>query len=138
MTMQVREHLAAARELLDAADRRYAAGDRIGASERLWQAAVHAIQAGARHHGWDCDGSIEALVKTADRLEAEHDDIQIGSAFAVSANFLDNCNEKSALYGYMDDFDFQFSRPTVSRLVFRVRQALAQDSRKEGNCNGTR
>ena len=47
MTMQVREHLAAARELLDAADRRYAAGDRIGASEKLWQAAVHAIQAGA-------------------------------------------------------------------------------------------
>ena len=138
MTMQVREHLAAARELLDAADRRHAAGDRIGASEKLWQAAVHAIQAGARHHGWECDGSIESLVKTADRLEAEHNDIQIGSAFAVSANFRDNCNEKGALYGYMDDFDFQFSRPTVSRLVFRVRQALAQDSWKEGNCNGTR
>lgn len=137
MTMEVREHLAAARELLDAADRRHAAGDRIGASEKLWQAAVYAIQAGAKHHGWDCDGSMEALVKTADRLEAEHDDTQIGSAFAVSANFRDNCNEKSALYGYMDDFDFQFSRPTVSRLVFRVRQALAQNSRKKGNCNGT-
>ena len=138
MTMQVREHLATARDLLEVADRRYAAGDRIGASEELWQSAVHTIQAGARHHGWECDGSIEALVKTADRLEAEHDDIQIGSAFAVSANFRDNCNEKSALYGYMDDFDYQFSRPTVSRLVFRVRQALTRDSRKEGNCNGTR
>ena len=127
MTMQVREHLAAARELLDAADRRYAAGDRIGASEKLWQAAVHAIQAGARHHGWDCDGSIEALVKTAERLAVKHNNDLIGSAFAVSANFRDNCNEKSALYGYMEDFDFQFSRPTVSNLLYRVRQALALD-----------
>lgn len=130
MTMQVREHIATAREMLDAADRRYAAGDRIGASERLWQAAAHAIQAGARYHGWECDGSLKALVETADRLEAEHDDIQIGSAFAVSANFHDNCNEKSDLYGYMDDFNYQFNRPTVSRLVFRVRQALARDSLK--------
>lgn len=127
MTMQVREHLATARELLDAADRRYAAGDRIGASEKLWQAAVHAIQAGARHHGWECDGSLKALVLTAERLAVEHNNDLIGSAFAVSTNFRDNCNEKSALYGYMEDFDFQFSRPTVSNLLYRVRQALALD-----------
>ena len=127
MMMQAREHLAAARELLDAADRRYTAGDRIGASEKLWQAAVHAIQAGARHHGWECDGSLKALVLTAERLAVEHNNDLIGSAFAVSTNFRDNCNEKSALYGYMEDFDFQFSRPTVSNLLYRVRQALALD-----------
>ena len=127
MTMQAREHLAAARELLDAADRRYTAGDRIGASEKLWQAAVHTIKAGARHHGWECDGSLKALVLTAERLAVEHNNDLIGSAFAVSTNFRDNCNEKSALYGYMEDFDFQFSRPTVSNLLYRVRQALALD-----------
>ena len=127
MTMQVREHLATARELLDAADRRYAAGDRIGASEKLWQAAVHAIQAGARHHGWECDGSLKALVLTAERLAVEHNNDLIGSAFGVSTNFRDNSNRKSGLYDYMEDFDFEFSRPTVWRLLERVRQALALD-----------
>ena len=65
---------------------------------------------------------------TAERLAVEHNNDLIGSAFAVSTNFRDNCNEKSALYGYMEDFDFQFSRPTVSNLLYRVRQALALDS----------
>ena len=127
MTMQVSEHLATARELLDAADRRYAAGDRIGASEKLWQAAVHAIQAGARHHGWECDGSLKALVLTAERLAVEHNNDLIGSAFGVSTNFRDNSNKKSSLYNYMEDFDFEFSRPTVWRLLERVRQALYPD-----------
>ena len=127
MTMQVCEYLATAQELLEAADRRYAAGDRIGASEDLWQAAVHAIHAGARHHGWDCDGSNDALRAVAERLEVEHGDIQIGSAYSVSINFRDNSNKKSALYDYMEDFDFEFSRPTVWRLLVRVRQALDMD-----------
>ena len=125
--MQVSEHLTTARELLDAADRRYAAGDRIGASEKLWQSAVHAIQAGARHHGWECDGSNDALREVAERMSVEHDNDMIGTAYSVSINFRDNSNRKSALYDYMEDFDFDFSRPTVSRLVERVRQALDLD-----------
>ena len=124
MTMQVREHLDTAQELLEAADRKYAEGDRIQASERLWLAATHAIQAGAQHHGWDCDGSHYALRMTADRLEAEHNDPMLGSAFSVAQNFRDNSNKDSPLYGYMEDFDFEFSRPTVWRLVERVRRAL--------------
>ena len=127
MTMQVSEHLTTARELLDAADRRYAAGDRIGASEKLWQSAVHAIQAGARHHGWDCDGSNDALRWVAERLSVEHNNDLIGTAYSVSTNFRDNSNKKSSQYGYMEDFDYQFSRPTVSRLVERVRKALEAD-----------
>lgn len=127
MTMQVREHLATARELLDAADRRYTAGDRIGASEKLWQAAVHAIQAGARHHGWECDDGKDALRLVAERLSVEHNNDLIGTAYSVSTNFRDNSNRKSSQYGYMEDFDYQFSRPTVSRLVERVRQALGAD-----------
>ena len=127
MMIPVREHLATARELLDAADRRYAAGDRIGASEKLWQAAVHAIQAGARHHGWDCDGSNDAIRWVAERLAVEHNNDLIGSAYSVSTNFRDNSNKKGGLYDYMEDFDFEFSRPTVSRLVERVRQALDLD-----------
>ena len=127
MTMQVREHLAAARELLAAADRRYADGDRIGASEKLWESAVHTIKAGARHHGWDCDGSNDALRAVAERLSVEHQNDMIGTAYSVSINFRDNSNKKSALYDYMEDFDFEFSRPTVWRLLERVRQALELD-----------
>ena len=127
MNAQVREHLAKARQLLEVADRRYADGDRIGASEELWQSAVHTIKAGARHHGWECDGSNDALRAVAERLEVEHGDIQIGSAYSVSINFRDNSNKKSALYDYMEDFDFEFSRPTVWRLHRRVRQALETD-----------
>ena len=127
MTMQVCEHLAKARQLLEVADRRYADGDRIGASEELWQAAVHTIQAGAQHHGWDCDGSNEALRAVAERLSVEHNNDMIGTAYSVSLNFRDNSNKKSALYDYMEDFDFEFSRPTVWRLLRRVRQALDID-----------
>ena len=124
MNAKVSEHLATAQQLLEAADRRYANGDRIGASEELWQAAVHAIQAGARHHGWDCDGSNDGLRAVAERLSVEHDNDMIGTAYSVSINFRDNSNKKSALYDYMEDFDFEFSRPTVWRLLDRVRQAL--------------
>ena len=127
MNAKVSEHLATAQQLLEAADRRYADGDRIGASEELWQAAVHAIQAGARHHGWDCDGSNDSLRAVAERLSIEHNNDMIGTAYSVSINFRDNSNKKSGLYDYMEDFDFEFSRPIVWRLLERVRQAMEMD-----------
>ena len=48
INMQTRDHVRTARELLTAADSEFEAGDHLQASEKLWDAASHALTAVAQ------------------------------------------------------------------------------------------
>ena len=50
--MIVEEHKDTARKFLRDAEREFAAGENLQASEKMWGAAAHAIMAVAQDRGW--------------------------------------------------------------------------------------
>lgn len=62
-----------AQEYLAAADREFAAGNPLAATERLWDAVVCTLSAVAQHNGWP-HSSWEELHAVAERLNELDDD----------------------------------------------------------------
>ena len=111
--MQTRDHLRTAREFLTAADREFAAGDHLQASEKLWGAASHALIAVAQQRNWP-HGSHRAL-KQAARLLAETDDTALLAGFALAEKFHANF-----YHDFMEDFELDVDRPPVNDFVERL------------------
>ena len=72
------EHAQTALEFLEKADRHYAEGDQIQASEKLWGAAAQAIMAVSIERGWPYT-SHPAMKRAAERLADEQGDPLIAS-----------------------------------------------------------
>ena len=108
------EHARAAQDSLQSAEAKFAAGDTTAGSDRLWQAAVHAVTAVARQRGWPSDGRRE--VKTAaDRLAA-------GDAVIIAGFFAAQQFHANAAHDFMEPDDVARGRPLVEDFV---QQALA-------------
>ncbi len=71
--MIVEEHRDTARKFLADAEREFAAGENLQASEKMWGAAAHAIMAVAQQRGWSF-GRHSALLEAARRIANELDD----------------------------------------------------------------
>ena len=112
--MQTQDHAFKAHDFLDDADREFAAGDRLQASEKLWGAASHAVMAVAQSRGWP-SGSHRALKEAAERLSDEHNDPLIEYAFAVAEKF-----HRNFYHDNMEDFELDADRPKVHDFVRRV------------------
>ena len=111
MTIQVREHIAAARELLDAADRRYAAGDRIAASEMLWGAASPMIIALSQQRGLPYRNR-NAMKNASRALPVAHGNPAIAEDFEIAEKF-----HRNFYPGDMDESLVNAKRPRVRILV---------------------
>ena len=112
--MQTSGHLRSARDFLTAADREFAAGDRLQASEKLWCAASHAMTAMAQRRNWP-HGSHRALKRAAQRLADETGDDALDTGFAAAEKFRANSS-----YDFMEDFELDADRPTVTDFVERL------------------
>ena len=112
--MQSTDRLRTAREFLTAADRESAAGDHLQASEKLWGAASHALIAVAQQRNWP-HGSHRALKYAARLLVDESGDGMLHAGFAVAEKFHANF-----YHDFMEDFELDADRPTVSNFVERL------------------
>ena len=91
--MQSPAYRTAAKDLLEQANREFAAGDVRQASEKGWGAAAQMIKAVATQRGWPHNSHI-LLRQAVDRLVRETGDTQIFNLFGVASslhvNFYEN------------------------------------------------
>ena len=107
-------HAQTALDFLEKADRHFADGDQIQASEKLWGAAAQAIMAVCMERGW-AHTSHPAMKRAAERLAEEHDDPQIADRFAVAEKY-----HRDFYHLFMEDEEWTTDRPKVHDLVARV------------------
>ena len=119
--MRMGEHIETAQSFLEAADREFAAGDHLQASEKLWGAASHAIMAAAQEHGWPY-GNHRAMKTVARRLAQQYDDPFLLGGFAFAEKFHANF-----YHDFMEDFDLEGDRPMVRDFVHRVTALLPEN-----------
>ena len=112
--MQIREHAQTALDFLEKADRHFAEGDQIQASEKLWGAAAHAVMAVAIERGWS-HTSHPATKRAAERLAEEHGDPFIAYGFGVAEKF-----HKDFYHLFLEEYEWVADRPKISDLVTRV------------------
>ncbi len=112
--MQIRDHLRTAREFLTAADREFAAGDHLQASEKLWGAASHALIAVAQQRDWP-HGSHRALKHATQLLVEQTGDGTLRGGFLAAEKFHANF-----YHDFMEDFELEADRPTVNEFVERL------------------
>ena len=112
--MLTQEHAQTARAFLDEADREFAAGDALQASEKMWGAASHAIMAVAMQRGQDC-GTHRKMVNAAWDIADEQDDSDlragISTAEKLHANFY---------HGFMETEEWERNAELVRRFVARM------------------
>ena len=84
--MQPHEHVQTALDFLEKADRHFADGDQLQASEKLWGAAAQAIMAVSIERGWP-HTSHPAMKRAAERLADEHGDPLIASNFGIAEKY---------------------------------------------------
>ncbi len=119
------QHAETAVEFLEKADRHFAEGDQIQASEKLWGAAAQAIMAVSMERGWP-HTSHPAMKRAAERLAEEHADPLIANQFAVAEKY-----HRDFYHLFMEDEEWTTDRPKVHDLVARV-LALRGDANRNG------
>ena len=116
--MLTQNHAVTAQECLQAADREFAAGDHLQASEKLWGAATHAVMAVAQQREWP-HRSHRSLKNAVGRLASEAEDPAVSDAiaggFAAAEKF-----HKNFYHDEMEDFEIEHDRPQVHRFVARI------------------
>ena len=113
--MLTQEHAGIAKAFLEEADREFAEGDVLQASEKMWGAASHAIMAVAMQRGQDC-GTYPQIVKVGYRIAEELDDHKLRLGM-VSAQYL----RGNSQHGYLETEEYEepagFVRVFVERML---------------------
>lgn len=112
--MNVKERAKAARKSLTDADHQFDEGNDLKGSQKMWDAAEHAVSAVAQARGWKhaTKKDLNAAIWT---LYEESGDIGIMGGFSVAGKFRDN-----AEYDFMEDFQFDDDRRLVRNFVART------------------
>ena len=115
----IQEYPHPALDLLNQAEREFAAGDNCQASAKLWGAATSAVAAIATERGWRCDSDRE-LKDAVVRLSNEQgDDMRLQSEYGAAEKFHINM-----YYDLMEDFEIEIDRTIVHRFVHRTLSLL--------------
>ena len=115
----IQEYSHPALDLLDQAEREFAAGDICQASAKLWGAATNAVVAVATERGWPCD-SDRHLKDAVVRLSNEQDDdMRLQFEYGAAEKFHINM-----YYDLMEDFEIEIDRAIVHRFVHRTLSLL--------------
>ena len=117
--MLTQEHAQAAKEFLDEADREFAEGDVLQASEKMWGAASHAIMAVALQRGQPC-GTHRLMINAAREVADELDDVWLQAGISVAQQFHANF-----YHGFMETEDLKPNAEIVRGFVGRM-LALAE------------
>ena len=121
--MQPNELAQTVLDSLEKADRHYADGDQIQASEKLWGAAAQAIMAMCLERGWP-HTSHPAMKRAAERLADEHSDPLIASNFGIAEKY-----HRDFYHLFMEDWEWTQDRPKIRELVMRVLALRGSDVR---------
>ena len=108
------QHAQTALDFLEKADRHFAEGDQIQASEKLWGATAHAVMSVSLGRGWP-HTSHPAMKRAAERLSEEHGDPQIADRFAVAEKY-----HRDFYHLFMEEEEWTTDRPKIRDLVARV------------------
>ena len=114
MTMLAEDRVRAALGFLEDAEREFAEGDNMQASEKLWGAATQAVMAMAVERGWPY-GYHTALRIAVRRIAEESSDRSIRTGFGFAEKFHANF-----CHGFMDELQIEDERPEVTEFVHRV------------------
>ena len=114
VNMQTEQHAQAAQDFLEAADREFASGDHLQASEKLWSAASHAVMAVAQHRGLSF-GSHRALKEAVQHLADDTGDRGLIGGFGVAEKFHANF-----YHDFMEDYQLDADRPVMREFVNRM------------------
>ena len=112
--MQTEQHVQAARDFLEAADREFASGDRLQASEKLWGAASQAAMAVAQQRSLSF-GSHRALKEAVQRLAEDAGDRALIGDFGIAEKFHANF-----YHDFMEDYQLDADRPVIREFVMRM------------------
>ncbi len=112
--MPTREHAITAWEFLAAAEREFAAGDDLQASEEMWGAASHAITVVAQRRDWPY-GNYRVLITAARRIADELDDDGLRAGLAAAQHFHANFH-----HGFMEHENMGPNTELVRRFVDRM------------------
>ena len=105
------EHAQTALDFLEKADRHFAEGDQIQASEKLWGAAAHAVMAVASERGWPHANQTD-LRRAVGRLADEQNNQRIAVGFAITEKY-----RHDSRYLFMEDEEWTLDRPKVHNFV---------------------
>ena len=119
------QHAQTALDFLEKANRHYAEGDQIQASEKLWGAAAHAIMSVSLERGWP-HTSHPAMKRAAERLATERGEPLIASNFGIAEKY-----HRDFYHLFMEDEEWTTDQPKVRDLVSRV-LALRGDGGRNG------
>lgn len=108
------QHAQAALDSLEKADRHFAEGDQIQASEKLWGAAAHAILSVSMERGWP-GSSHRAMKEAAERLADEYDDPLISAEFSTARQY-----HRDFYHLFLEDYEWLADRPKIRDFVARV------------------
>ena len=112
--MNAKDRAKAARKSLMDAAHQFEAGDELKGSQKMWDAAEHAVFAVACARGWESatKKDLDAAIWT---LYEESGDIGVLGGFSVAGKFRNN-----AEYDFMEDFQFDDDREIVCDFVART------------------
>ena len=110
--IKAKEYAQAALELLDEADREFARCNFGLTSEKLWEAASHAIKAVCVRRGWQHD-EYDDFLKAVKRITEETGDKSLYSCFRIAYN-------GQLFIGSLDEDDVDTDRPIVRELVDKM------------------
>ena len=112
--MIVEEHKDTARKFLRDAEREFAAGENLQASEKMWGAAAHAIMAVAQDRGWP-SGRHRMLLEAARRIADELDDGDLRAGIAAARLFHSNF-----YHDHMEEEELEPTAEDVRRYVHKM------------------
>ena len=112
--MLTQEHAGTARAFLEEADREFAEGDVLQASEKMWGAASHAIMAVAMQRGQDC-GTYRQIVNAGLRISDELDDDSLRAGMEAAQLLYGNFH-----HGYLEPEEYENPAWLVRRFVERT------------------
>ena len=117
--MQTHSELKTAQDYLDAADREFENADALAATEYLWAAMVHTLQAVAAKNGWDYDNDdLYPVVEKVAKM-----DEQVGEILLSSYGAAEGYPEK-VHYGY-----FVWEDGDSHRMLRVVREFISEVQR---------
>ncbi len=112
--MLTQEHAQTARAFLEEADREFAQGDALQASEKMWGAASHAIMAVAMQRGQDC-GTHRKMVNLAWEIANEQNEDALRAGVSTAEKFHANF-----YHGFMETEEWERNAELVRRFVARM------------------
>ena len=116
--MTIPEHAQTARDFLAASDRKFAAGDHLQGSEKLYGAATQAVIAICQQRGRRYN-SHRAMKQAVTELARESGDDAI--AAAISGGFIAAENfHRNFFHDHMEDYERDADRPVVHQFVARL------------------